>query len=327
MAYNLAMGMIRKILGKECYLTGCGGLSDPANLNIINGMRTCKDVRGTWNGPEGIAKSGALIQIKQNLLRNYFNRFYDSDPDATQIRRRDTPFSPQERKCVGVFQSEGHYTDDEALTICTHQYLAGGLVTISERFPELQAHRLAMLRHISPAGLPRARIADYGTPVCPTLFVTEIKPKCPSLAKWWTLAVGNWEDQPIKRTLQLANIRAFLDPTAEQYAVFEFHTQSFLGVKKMNDKFEIEIPTHGIRLLRLLPWQGNRPVILGTDLHLSGGGIEITRCKISRSKIEGGISTKWRYPVVVTAGFPDKKNKIIVKSYTVQPGESKFLIQ
>ena len=203
MAYQLALGWIREVLGPNNYILACGGLSEPAGIGLIDGQRTSKDVRGIWDGPEAVPKSGALVQIKQNLLRNYINRFYDTDPDATQIRIRSEPYNKNERKCVGVYQSEGHYTDEEAFTICTQQYLSGGLICISERFPELHESRLQMLRHISPACTLPAEILDFDHKDCPTLFLTEISPKCSKLGNWWTLAVGNWEDEDAVRQIDL----------------------------------------------------------------------------------------------------------------------------
>jgi len=303
MGYHSALRTIREALGPECFMLTCGGLSDPAGVNLIDGVRTSKDVRGIWDGPEGVPMSGALIQIKQNMFRSYSNRFFHTDPDATQIRLRDKPFFQNERKCVGVFQSEGHYTDEEAFTICAHQYLSGGMIMISERFPELQDERLAMLRHLSPAFTPSARILDIGNPVCPSLFLVEVKPKCKSLGNWWTLGIGNWDDQPLTRKITLSEILP--DSSDANFAVFEFRTQEFLGIKSLNDSVEIKIPAHGMRLLRIAPWKG-KPMLLGTDLHFSGGGTEIEEFKSTKDSISGRISTKWKYPVKVSAIFPSK---------------------
>ena len=324
MAYTMALKHIRQILEPDCYVTGCGGLSDPGNFGLVNAQRTCKDVRGIWRGPEEVSKSGAIVHLKQNLFRNYINRFYHSDPDGTQIRIRKEPFFKNERKCVGVFQSEGHYTDEEAFTICVQQYLCGGLVMISERFPELQESRLALLRHIAPACAPPARIIDFDSPACPTLFLTEVTPQCSSLGKWWTLAVGNWEDESVTRSIRLSEVMIPEGPS--RFAVFEFKTQEFVGLFGLENNIGITVPAHAIRVLRLTPWDGQEPRILGTDLHITGGACEIAECDISAEKIEGTIATKWNYPVVVTAGFSKGPNAITIAKDTVAVGETHFEI-
>ena len=322
MAYTMALQQIRKILDPDCYVTGCGGLSDPGNFGLVNAQRTCKDVRGIWRGPEEVNKSGAIIHLKQNLLRSYINRFYHSDPDGTQIRIRKTPFFENERKCVGVYQSEGHYTDEEAFTICAQQYLCGGLVMISERFPELQEHRLAMLRHIAPVSAPPARIIDFDTPVCPTLFLTEVTPTCSDLDTWWTLTVGNWEDESVTRTLRIGE--EMLPAGADRFAAFEFRTQEFMGVFGRDDEINVIVPAHAVRVVRLTPWDDQSPKILGTDCHITGGACEIAECSFSPTRIDGTVAPKWDYPVVVTAGFPEPAGSAAVVQATVPAGRTQF---
>ena len=323
-AYYLAMSYIREIIGPEAYLLACGGLADPGSIGLVNGSRTSKDVRGIWNGPEGVPKSGAVIQLKQNLLRNHINRLYDSDPDATQIRVRHERFSELETRCVGVFQSEGHYTDDEARTICTHQYLAGGIITISERFPELQDERLALLRNISPAITKAAHIVDYDTPECPTLFLNDVCPSCRELGDYWTLTIGNWEDHVVSRNIKLGSIRVF-GGNADKYAVFEFYTQRFIGIFSRDDAIGLDIPVHGVRVLRIIPWTGDKPAILGTDLHITGGAAEIAELQITGDSLSGTIRTRWQYPVVITAAFPEDGG-VLVKQAAVPAGGGMFKI-
>jgi len=325
MAYTIALKYIRDVLGPECYVTGCGGLSDPGNFGLVDAQRTCKDVRGIWEGPTEVHKAGALVHIKQNLFRNYINRFYHSDPDGTQIRIRHEPFFENERKCpVGVYQSEGHFSDEEAFTICAQQYLCGGLVMISERFPELQESRFGMLRHIAPVCAPPARIIDFHTPVCPTLFLTEVTPTCSDLGVWWTLAVGNWEEEPVTRKLRIED--AMVPDGSNEFAVFEFKTQTFMGLFERGDDMEVTVPAHGVRVLRLTPWDGERPKILGTDFHITGGGYEIAECVIGPERIEGAVETRWNYPIVVTAGFPDGSGGVAVAQSSVAVGGNRFVI-
>jgi hypothetical protein len=322
--YHHAMRVIREALGPDAFILACGGLSDPGALSLVDGQRTSKDVRGIWNGPEGVPKSGAVIQLKQNLLRNYVNRFYHTDPDATQIRIRKERFSEAETKCVGVYQSEGHYTDEEARTICTHQFLCGGMVTISERFPELQDERLAMLRHISPAITPPARILDYDAPGCPTLFLTEVSPACRVLGDYRILTLGNWEDEPVTRRVTLDGLPGDHAPWAPRVAVFEFHTQRLLGCFAPDEPIELLLPPHAVRVLRIVDWDGRLPVVLGTDLHLSGGAAEIKELTIGRDAVRGQIETRWRYPVIVTVGFPDGAGGCVVKACQVPVGGGAF---
>ena len=322
MAYRLMLGHVRNALGDDCYICGCGGITDAANLGLIDAYRTSKDVRNQWEGPGGNRTNGALIQIKQNLFRNYTNRFWNPDPDSTLIRLRDKPFFENEVKRIGVYLSEGFYSEEEARTILTHQYLTGGNVCVSERLPELQDSRQELLRHVIPVYGGPARIVDFDRPVCPTLFLTEITPVCESLGNWWTLALGNWEEKEVVRTVKLKDVS--LNTDAERFAVFEFHTQRFLGLKTLGDKIEIKIPIHGMRVLRIVPFDGSRPVLIGTDLHITGGGCEIVSCNMTDSSIEGAISSQWNYPVKLTFGRPAGDGDIELIKVVVPKGESEF---
>lgn len=311
-AYSIAMKAIREILGPDSYICACGGLSDPGNFGTVNALRTCKDVRGIWCGPKEIGKSGALIHIKQNVLRNYINRFYHSDPDGTQIRIRKERFFENERKCVGVYQSEGHYTDEEAFTVVAQQYVCGGLVMISERLPELQETRLDLLKKIAPScGVNPAEILDFDAPDCPSMFLSKVTPQCGTLGKWWLFSVGNWEDETVKRKIALNHI-----PDAiKRFAVFEIYTQQFMGLFSRDEVVELLIPAHGTRVLRICPWDGLSPKILGTDLHITGGS-EISGFKPEKAKLSGKVETPWQCPVTITAGFPDSDGiKIISKTF------------
>lgn len=311
-AYSIAMKAIREILGPDCYICACGGLSDPGNFGTINALRTCKDVRGIWRGPEEIGKSGALVHIKQNILRNYINRFYHSDPDGTQIRIREKRFFENERKCVGVYQSEGHYTDEEAFTIVAQQHICGGMVMISERFPELQETRLDLLKAIAPScGVNPAEILDFDNPDCPSIFLSKVKPKCSELGEWWLLSVSNWEDDTQAKTVALEH--EMIPAEAKRFAVFEFYSQRFMGVFNYKDTIELSVPAHGTRSLRIIPWDGESPNVLGTNSHITGGGYEITEFKREKNEVSGRVSTPWRCPVTITVGFPDADGVKIVK--------------
>jgi hypothetical protein len=319
----MAMRAIRQIIGPDCYICGCGGLSDPGNFGMVNAQRTCKDVRGIWRGPQEVSKSGAIVHLKQNILRNYINRFYHSDPDGSQIRIRKERFFENERKCVGVYQSEGHYNDEEAFTIMAQQYVCGGLVMISERFPELQESRIALLRNVAPScGINPAKILDFDNPDCPSMFLNKVTPRCSSLGEWWTLAVGNWEDETLTRKVSLNH--DIIPAETQRFAVFEFYTQEFMGLFNREEIVELIIPAHGTRVLRITPWDGVSPKVLGTDLHITGGGYEITEFDIGENKVFSRISTPWHCPVTITVGFPDATGVKVAKR-TINPNEGLYI--
>jgi len=324
-AYRKALALVRKGMGDDAYMLACGGLFE-ASIGIPDGMRLGSDVKGAWR-TKGVnkqstiwAKMSHLTRIKQNVFRNYLNRFWHGDPDALMLRRRDEPFRGNEK---ARHLSCGLFTDEEAFTCVVNHYLGGGLVCISERFAELDEDRRALMRHVIPPAGPPARALDFWHAECPTQFVSEIVPACPTLGRWWTVAVANWMRNRSGRVVDLAEIG--LPRELDLVAVFEFRTQQFLGILPVDEPIPLRLPPHGTRLLRITPWDGTHPVILGTNLHLSGGGIELADVEIRTEAIRGRIHTPWDYPVVITAAFPNGAEPI-VRTATVQRASPAFVI-
>lgn len=124
--------------------------------------------------------------------------------------------------------------------------------------------------------------------------------------------------------MRLGDIADFAEDL-EIYAVFEFHTQQFMGLFGRDDNMAIEVPAHEVRVLRIAPWDGLNPVILGTDLHITGSSAEIEKIAVESESINGKLDTRWQYPVVITAGFP-RDGDVLVRSTTVAAGGKLFEI-
>ncbi|MBN1674914.1 MAG: alpha-galactosidase [Kiritimatiellae bacterium] len=326
-AYRLALTLVRRAMGADAYMLACGGLFE-ASIGIPDGMRSGSDVKGYWYTPrkKGVApniwnRMTHTTRIRQNVFRNYLNRFWHSDPDALMVRRREEPFRGNEPH---QHLSAGRFTDEQAFTTTVNQYLAGGLVCISERFAELDDDRRALLRHVIPPFGPPARILDIERRDCPSRFLTEIRPRCSALGGWWTYTLCNWERGASGRTIEFADIG--LPDSVDRLAVFEFRSQSFVGILTRTDIHALKLPPGATRVFRLAPWNGRDPVILGTDLHLSGGGCELEDVRISANEITGEVSTPWDWPVVVTAAFPHGDGARVA-SVSVPPEDRRFVIR
>jgi len=319
-AYRRGMALIRKAAGPDAYILACGGLYE-GTVGLADCVRSGSDTIGDWvRAGYAPDRPATLMTIKQNVWRSYTNRFWHTDPDAAMLRLRSKPFhdnSWSERL------STGRFTEEEAFTVLVNQYLGGGVTCFSERLADLQDERRAMLRYVLPPFGPAALALDPEHPDCPTRYLSAIQPKCPSLCPWWTLAVANWSAEPVIRRIRLREI-PFGRP-ADRLAVFEFRTQQFLGVMSNRDEIVLEVPVHGTRLLRLAPWSGDQPIILGTDLHLSGGGCELAEVAPSEEAIRGRVVTRWDLPVRVTGLFPTSRGPAVT-SAVVAPGGGPFTL-
>ncbi|MEM6333924.1 MAG: hypothetical protein AAF823_11360 [Planctomycetota bacterium] len=317
-AYRRGLELVRRAVGEDGYLMACGGIYE-AGLGLVDAQRVGSDVKGRWYEPDR-SQAGYLVRIKQSVFRAWSRRWWHTDPDALQLRRRSEPFRGRDE--FGHL-SEGRLTDDEALTTVVLQYVTGGLICLSERIDAFDADRRAMLRHVIPSVNASARPIDLDQPVCPTMFLTRVTPGAPGLWPWWTLVVTNWEDRPASRDISVGDI-AELTGVGGVLA-FEMIEQRYLGQVSSNDTIRVDVPAHGARVLRLAPIDGQNVVLLGTDLHLSGGGVELSRFEVESDRVRGRLETPWRLPVMLTlARFEDGRFEPVVHS--IEAGVTDFTI-
>lgn len=314
MAYRKGLQMIRDAIGPGGYILACGGLYDAANYGVADSIRTGSDSIGSWEHPSGDRAAGTLVQVKQGLFRAYMSNLICTDPDCLMLRRREKPFRMHEAEKHN-WLSDGKFTDEEAFSLVVRQYLSGGSTNITERLAELPEDRRGLLRRIIPAVTPPARILDFETSNCPTLAVTEVRPRCTALEPWKTLSVSNWEDHPMTRTIRLDV--AGLTP-GQRYAVQELPDGRFRGLLTSEDELTMNLPAHATRVLRIAAWR-DQPLVLDTDLHITGGACELVDIKITESGVSGRVETPWEEgPVRVSILFPAAPEPVVAIEY-VQP--------
>lgn len=283
--YRQSMEHIRKALGEDAYLLICGGLYLPV-AGLADGQRVGSDVRGQWENPR------ADTRIRQNLLRTWMGTLWHTDPDSAILRRRNRPFNENPI-------SLGQLNDEEARTIAVNQYLGGGLVCFSERMPELDSDRAALYRHIiPPLGVVSSPVDLFKRPGWPAFHTSRVRPNCPQLGMWQTLAMLNFADSTAVFSPALEpDIFGEESLLADTFLVWEFFTQSFLGEIELGGHLPpVEVPAHGTRLLRLQPVRGSGPWLLGTDRHFSMGGVEIRRWHRQENTLELEFSDSWQVP-------------------------------
>jgi hypothetical protein len=235
------------------------------------------------------------------------------------VRKREERFHPDKELSLGLL------TDEEAQTIALNQYIAGGLITFSEYLPELGEESRALYRHVIPSVNTSSVPLDIFDQHCPSLLRTEIAPRCSDLEPWVTVAWINWSDTHQRKQLILSE-KILQSLGGNRFLVFEFFSQEILGIYQRGQQIDLgELSPHGSCLLRIVPWDGSVPVLAGTDLHFSGGGVEVISWDTLNNGIKGEIDTRWRYPVKVHVAFP-AENKVgyTDKSIVVQPGQAAF---
>jgi len=312
-AYRMGLQAIRKGTGPDAYLAVCGGHYG-GSLGLANSQRSGSDVVSIWRSKE-------IPKFRQNILRTWMSRLWHVDPDAMMVRRRQERFHADKELSLGLL------TDLEANTIALNQYIGGGLITFTEYLCELEPDRKALYRHIIPSINSSSVPVDVFNLNCPTQMLTPVNPLCDQLAPWITLSVVNWSDDPqtYKITLSKDILKSL---NGNQYIVSEFFEQKILGIYKQKDTIIFnDLAPHTSKLLRITSWDGQSPLLAGTDLHFSGGGVEISEWCVKNNQIEGSIDTQWLYPVRISAVFPAQNSEgYIQKTINVKPGQRKFRI-
>ncbi len=312
-AYRMGLEAIRRGVGPDSYISVCGGHYG-GSLGLANSQRSGSDVVSIWRSKE-------IPKFRQNILRTWMGRLWHVDPDAMMVRRRKVKFHSERELSLGLL------TDQEAKTIALNQYLGGGLITLSEYLCELDADRKALYRHIIPSANSPPFPIDVFNLNCPTQMLTRIDPVCDQLDPWVTLSVVNWSDDPQTFNIELSE-QILKTLNGEKFLIFEFFEQKLTGLYKKGDTIILNnLAPHTSKLLRIAAWNGSQPVLAGTDLHFSGGGVEISKWHVKTNRIEGKINTSWLYPVNVTVAFPAQNSTgITIKTMNIKPGQKNFWI-
>jgi hypothetical protein len=136
---------------------------------------------------------------------------------------------------------------------------------LTDRMAELATVRRELLDVFLPVyEMPARPIGLLEGEVCPSVFRQEVVTEN---ERYDVVAVFNWEDEPREMTVDL--------PVAGPRVAFEFWTQEFLGV--VEGRLGLgEIPPHGVRVIALRQAL-DRPFVMGTDVHLTQGGVELSQ--------------------------------------------------
>lgn len=323
-AYRRAIAAVRAGVGPDSYICICGGHYG-ASLGLCDTQRCSADTYGRWYGGEPGEKVPLQeLRLKQILGRLHYRRLFHTNPDGLELRYQEKNLDPRD---FGL--SVGHFTMDEALQSAALTYVTGGIVMCGESLVNIDDERLALYRHVIPALGAASHAIDFFHEGTPTQYVTRVQPRCADLAPWNTASVFN-----VTTEEQEACIRLSGDATeaieAPHYLVFENTTGSFLGRHRSGGVVRLHgIPAHGVRIVKIIPVRQAAPkaYLLGTDVHFSGGGVEIASWRENSEGVEGSLENLWRgYPVSLSFAFAGTAGPVEVKTLVLSPGASRFRV-
>ncbi|MDR0730331.1 MAG: alpha-galactosidase [Treponema sp.] len=269
--YRDLYALYREELGEECYLLACAGLQR-ATAGYADASRIATDSCDAWVNAHPCSISNAIRGLGTNAAANGI--FYVNDPDVTYLTAED---SPRKRRLTGSTVTDNQkrrITEDERRTWHGFVGLLGGLQLTSDPVEdEPYASSIRQLEILSPPA------REKGQPLCPAAERDHTSFGFAAKRPWGdfaSLMLWNNKDGPGAKTFPRrefgpAGILGFL---GDRFHVWSFWDAAYQGICG-RDYSTGELPAHGSRLLRLSPLAEDRPVIVGSTLHISMGAAEI----------------------------------------------------
>ena len=325
-AYRRVIAAVRNAVGPDSYICVCGGHFG-ASLGLGDTQRCSADTYGRWYTKDGDANVPLEeLRLKQTLGRLHYRRLFHTNPDGMEIRYQEKNLNERD---FGL--SVGHFTEDEAVLTAVMSYVAGGIVMCGESLVNIGDDRLAIYRRVIPSTNALSHTVDLFRPWLPSQYVTHIVPKCAALEPWNTVSVFNVSEGAEKMSVKLVG-----DVTdgieAPAYLAYETVEGKFLGLFKAGATVSLgKLPRHSARVVKLIPVRTDKAALyfLGTDLHFSGGGVEITDWRVTGpSSAEGVVETRWtQYPIHLAACLVASDGTCTVAETELAPAGRAFQIK
>jgi hypothetical protein len=255
-----ALFAAREGLGVGGNVLGCGTIYETA-VGTSNLTRISLDAVANWYCVT-VASMDLILHyyMNQNLWTNY--------ADGIFVRDKASPYWGPEGLDAEGNEIPMYLTDDEAQFYAAVTGLTQAAVMYTEDIQILPPHRQWLLSMLMP-------IYSNGTFRPVDLFKTT-SPKtlqlvCEEGEREWIVAAGlNWTDDEDTEGLDLSLLD--LDGNKQYHAFNVFH-QNYIGL--VNSKTLLgPINAHGVLVANLVP-DLDRPQVIGSNLHISQGGVEI----------------------------------------------------
>ena len=254
-AFRKIFGCIRKVIGKENHMLLWNTLLLPS-IGIADSAPLAWDV-GNMTSLESIDERPKRSQwlVFKKRSKTVFGKYF--------FNRQCWIMNPD---CV-VADNSG----DDMYARCRMQVvaLAGGHYKCSNQLPIWNKKRYEMFFKGLPPYGKAARPVDLFEKKIPEILNLPIKT---SWGKWNVVGVFNWTKKNKNIVIHFNKLNLNL---ALRYLVYEFWEQKFLGIYK--DEINIRLFSQSCNLLSIKPIS-NIPTLLSTDMHITQGAVEITRC-------------------------------------------------
>jgi len=265
-AYHRGLRVIREAAGDDTYFLSSSGPT-VHNAGIVDAVRTGNDFgegralypnsyfypatyamnsTSFWTGPGRALQNQASAYYTHRKL--YIN-------DSGNVLTVDKPLA------LNVAQIHA-----------TVHAMSGGPSMIGDDVDRMDEERLELIKKT----LPRSKEVAFPVDLFDSPSPDYAKVFHRKIEKPWgqfdVVAVYNFGDELLREPVELSKLD--LDGSGS-YLVWEFWNSEFVG--QVSDELEAAVPPQSVRVYRLVADTG-APVLLGTDMHLMMGEMEIDRC-------------------------------------------------
>ena len=276
-AQVLRMGMqtIREAVGPDVMLLGCGAPLG-SMIGIVDMMRIGPDVSGDWvpnfRGIKKLFKQEPSMPSARNSFHNILTRanlhrrWWTNDPDCLLVR------------------PDSNLNLPEVQTLATAIGLTGGALLLSDDLTNLPAERLSIAASLTPILDEPVKVLDLFDHELPSRLRLD---PVTSAGAWHVMAGFNWSDKPKNIEISLSDYRL----EEGDYLYREFWSGT-IGEWTAGSALRIQaVPAHGCVVMAVRRIQGDHPLYVGSDLHISQG-IEVEEWQESM----GGLNFTLRLP-------------------------------
>jgi alpha-galactosidase len=252
-AYRLGLETIRRAIGPDRFLLGCGAPVGPS-VGFVDAMRVSQDVKEQWDSwlaawaGRGCGYPAARGALRGNMTRWFMHRsLWINDPDCLLVREHDS-----------------RLTEAETETLVSVLGATGGMLFLSDDLPRVAPQRLAL----AAAVLPPSPLVGH-TDCVSSAYPEEM---CVEGAGGRRLVLQiNWSGRRVQRPLpECAGQGTWYD---------------FWRAREVDQPGPID--AHGVRALVFVP-ETSAPRIIGDSLHL----LALVDGRLSAERGDTGLSIR-----------------------------------
>ena len=271
-----SLEVIREVAGEDVIIEG-EGIYGPS-VGYVDIQRVQQDNWNFWYRPDA-GVPAMKENMKNDLLAAFLHdRFWGNHRENVVLRDFLSPTHPRQGGApdsMDVILPENELRFEVSVGA-----LAGGPMLLTDAMPELlrspEKERLIsrFLPHCEHPGCRPVDVFQGGRQ--PSVFFVPVER---AFASWIVVGVFNWGDHYEDFVVPLPEVGA-----EGEWRAFEFWTQTYLGTHAGELPVR-DAPAHGCRVIALRRARPH-PHLLGTDLHIFQGGVEIQGLREGADELE-----------------------------------------